>query len=1169
MLLLAALLTSRARAAPAPAEASLTFYENRGQWPAAVRFRADLPGGALFLEPTGFLYSLLDSAALPRHGAPVLAGPPGRGHAYAVRFDGAQAGAAPQGADQLPGRRSYYLGADAARWATGVAGFRGVRYAGLYPGIDATVHESAAHRLEYDFEVAPGARPEAIALRYEGTDGLTLDAAGNLRIATGVGPVTELAPRAWQTTAAGYRQPVTCAFVLRDNRVRFQLGPYDAARPLTIDPEVLFNTFSGATTVNYGLSATSDPQGNIYSAGCLFDTGFYPTTPGAYTLATRTAQPDVVVSKFAAQGQGPAALLYSAIIGGLGTDAPHRIVINSQNELLVMGTTSSSDFPTTTGALQRNFAGGSFAAAGAIAYPTGSDLFVLKLGSIGELGASTYLGGAGNDGLLDIPSPTTLTHNHGDALRGDLLADAAGNIFVATYTASPDFPRGSGTLLYHGGAHDAAVCRLAPNLSSLAWTALLGGGGDDAAYSLALAPDGTLYAAGGTQNSGTFPATAGGYLSAPPSVLTGTADGFVTRLSPAGAVLQSTYLGTSAYDQAFFVDLDDSGSVYVLGQTLGTYPATPGAYANPRGSQFIQQLTPTLTGGGVAAVFGSGRVGITDISPTAFGVDGCGRLYVAGWGGDVGLNRSGTATFSLLAGMPVTADALRTTTDGYDLYFLRLSAGATQLEYATYYGGAQPAGLPFDEHSDGGASRFDRAGRLYYTCCTSCGTNRFPVVGGAGYYLTASAGRGSCNQTTLKLELGNGSAGTAGTPIAVCDTGAPLPLTTGQPVGGTWSGPGVTGSAATGFIFTPTAGLVGTQYLQYTPPLPGPASCRLLPTPRTVTVLGTGPVRLGPVPARLCSGPGQAPFTLTGTPAGGVFSGPGVAGNQLLPATLSAGTYTVSYSVPLTSCGGGTASASVQVLAQASLPQPGPDTTVCAGLRQPFALHGSPAGGTWAGAGVAGSAATGFVFTPPAAAGAVPLVYSVLGANCLASAIRLVTVVAGLAPAAQLAPALCPLLGAGGLGGLAPFAAQFINPVLNNGEANVSYGWDFGDGQTGAERAPTHVYTRPGFYTVRLTVTVANGRCPNTATVATVTVIDPKVPNIITPDGDGQNDVFVQRFTCLPAQLTVYSRWGQPVFRAENYANDWGAGGLPAGLYYVLLRDAAGQRYKGWLEVLK
>ncbi|MFD2719491.1 hypothetical protein ACFST9_12250 [Hymenobacter monticola] len=134
-----------------------------------------LPGGTLFIEPAGFVYSLRDSAARPQHGAPAATA--GRGQAYAVRFKGATA-AALRGAKQLPVLRSYYLGSDPSRWATGVPGFRQVHYADVCPGVDATLYENDRQRLEYAFAVVPGARPGAIVLRYDGATGRPHPAAG-------------------------------------------------------------------------------------------------------------------------------------------------------------------------------------------------------------------------------------------------------------------------------------------------------------------------------------------------------------------------------------------------------------------------------------------------------------------------------------------------------------------------------------------------------------------------------------------------------------------------------------------------------------------------------------------------------------------------------------------------------------------------------------------------------------------------------------------------------------------------------------------------------------------------------------------------------------------------------------------------------------------------------
>ena len=156
----------------------------------------------------------------------------------------------------------------------------------------------------------------------------------------------------------------------------------------------------------------------------------------------------------------------------------------------------------------------------------------------------------------------------------------------------------------------------------------MGGAGADAAYSLQLDAAGGLYVSGGTTSTN-FPTTAGALN----PMARGGVDGFVARINSTGNAIQhATYLGTGAYDQTYFLQLDGSGAVYVLGQTLGSYPVTSGRYQNAGGKQFIHKLTPDLATTGFSTVFGSGRPTI-DISPTAFLVDQCNRIYVSGWGG--------------------------------------------------------------------------------------------------------------------------------------------------------------------------------------------------------------------------------------------------------------------------------------------------------------------------------------------------------------------------------------------------------------------------------------------------------------------------------------------------------------------------------------------------------
>ena len=84
---------------------------------------------------------------------------------------------------------------------------------------------------------------------------------------------------------------------------------------------------------------------------------------------------------------------------------------------------------------------------------------------------------------------------------------------------------------------------------------------------------------------------------------------------------------------------------------------------------------------------------------------------------------------------------------------------------------------------------------------------------------------------------------------------------------------------------------------------------------------------------------------------------------------------------------------------------------------------------------------------------------------------------------------------------------------------------------------------------------------------APVEVADVFVPNIITPNGDDKNETFVPRFSCQPAALKVFNRWGQEVYQTAAYRNDWRGENLPDGTYYYHLRDAAGRTLKGWVQI--
>jgi hypothetical protein len=234
---------------------------------------------------------------------------------------------------------------------------------------------------------------------------------------------------------------------------------------------------------------------------------------------------------------------------------------------------------------------------------------------------------------------------------------------------------------------------------------------------MALDKNNNIFICGGTTSSN-IPGRTSGLNT---SYRGGSADGFAAKFDNNGNnVLVSTYLGTNDYDQAYIMDLDNSDNVYFFGQTLGFYPVTAGVYSNTGAPQFIHKLNNNLNNTIFSTVFGSVNSTEINITPTALLVDVCSNIYAVGWGGNV--NNSGS-TF----GMAVTSDAYKSNTDGSDFYLFNLSANATNLIYASYFGENGGVG----DHVDGGTSRFDKSGIVYEAVCASCGgTNSFPVTTG-------------------------------------------------------------------------------------------------------------------------------------------------------------------------------------------------------------------------------------------------------------------------------------------------------------------------------------------------------------------------------------------------------------------------------------------------------
>ena len=702
---------SRAGLISSYGQMQLSFEVNRGQTDSRVKFLSRGRGYTLFLNRRGEAELVLQNgerkrdpqqpAALACAAAkpqPESANPPA---VLRIKLLDAKANRQVEGFDELPGKANYFIGDDPTKWRANVPTYGRVRVRAVYPGVD-LVYYGNKQQLEHDFIVAPGANPSLITLALEGAEEESLDSQGNLVVTVGKSELRFQRPVIYQETA-GIRKQISGGYVLKAaHEIGFQVGAYDPREPLVIDPVLSYSSYLGGAGNDFGLAIAVDSAGSSYVTGQTSSANFR-TTAGAFQTSL-AGGPNAFIAKFTPDGT---ALVYATYLGGSGAidpfsntnqgDVGRAIAVDSAGHAYVTGQTSSTNFPTTSGAFQTALAG-----EGSGCSVSEGDAFVTELNTTGSgLVYSTYLGGSLND------------HAFGIAI------DPSGNAYVTGRTLSTDFPTTPGAYRTTfdfsasdcscSGDEDVFVTKLNPTGTALVYSTYIGGGLGQA---IAIDPGGNAYITG-TTNSPSYPTTAGSFRTSPISAAGGCSlrDAIVTKLSAAGsALVYSTYLGGSGEDVANGLALDGSGNAYVTGTTNSAdFPTTSGVLQTVlAGSRdaFVTKLDPTgsslrystYLGGLGSNQFGNG-----------IAVDGSGNAYVGGY--------TDASSFPITPNVPQPAFG----GGAIDGFVSQINATGSSLQFSTFLGGSGTDGS-FGIALDSFAS-------IYVAGVTT--SSNFPVTSGA------------------------------------------------------------------------------------------------------------------------------------------------------------------------------------------------------------------------------------------------------------------------------------------------------------------------------------------------------------------------------------------------------------------------------------------------------
>ena len=521
---------------------------------------------------------------------------------------------------------NYFVGKDPDQWTRNVPAFLRLENRDVYPGID-LVYRGTGGELEYDFIVSPGADPSHIRMRLEGPDRLHLDR-GSLVAEFGDRKLVQRPPSIYQEID-GEREPIQGSFVMTEDReVRFDIGRYDTARPLVIDPVLTYSSYLGGSGRDTPLGITVDAQGNTFVVGSTASIDFPGADPADVDAG---AGDDAFLVKINASGSG---IDFANYIGGESLDAARAVTLGDTGNIFVAGATDSPDFPV-KGALQPE-SNGFF------------DVFISVFSASGNtLLLSTYLGGERDDVATAI------------------ALDKDENMVVTGESNSVRFPTASAIQPIGLGTTDAFIAKLNADGTSPVFSTYLGFDGGSG-RGVVVDDNSNIWVTGltGSSSSPTQNPTQ--------TSLGGSFDAFVTRFSADGSLLFSTFLGGSNTDIGSGIAVDRSGNVYVTGETDSTDFPTANAF-QPTHAGGTDAFIAKFKSDGSSLLSSSFLGGTGTDAAIAVAADSYGDVVVAG-----STNSTNFPTMNAI--QPASGG-------GNDGFVSRFDSTIATLLYSTYLGG--------------------------------------------------------------------------------------------------------------------------------------------------------------------------------------------------------------------------------------------------------------------------------------------------------------------------------------------------------------------------------------------------------------------------------------------------------------------------------------------------